>query len=131
MLYLNNLNILRMAELFRNKEFYLPVYLDYRGRIYNYCHTLTYQNMYLARALLNFSTGGELNKDNFNYLILYATNLFGFSKQSNTIKDTWFDTHKNYIDSFKSNKHEDWDWNFLNTSDEPFQAIAICKLLTQ
>jgi DNA-directed RNA polymerase len=68
-----------------------------------------------------------LNKDNFNYLILYATNLFGFSKQSNTLKDTWFDTHKNYINSLKSNNYKDWDWGFLKTSSEPFQAIA-CDL---
>lgn len=49
------LNILSIANIFRNvSEFYIPVRLDYRGRIYTSTEFLTYQGNELSKSLLLF-----------------------------------------------------------------------------
>lgn len=50
------LEILNLAFILRSwPEFFLPVRLDYRGRIYCNTSSLNYQGIELAKALLNFS----------------------------------------------------------------------------
>jgi DNA-directed RNA polymerase len=51
-------NILGLATIFREvPSFYLPVRLDYRGRLYCLTEYLNYQGVELAKSLLLFSIG--------------------------------------------------------------------------
>lgn len=60
-IYYNNLNTIKIASLYKEKIFYLPTFLDFRGRIYSKVTYLSYIAGDLARALLEFNT--ETNKD--------------------------------------------------------------------
>jgi DNA-directed RNA polymerase len=66
-------NILNIALLFRDEVFFLPVFMDFRGRIYPMVNYLTYQGGDVARSLLNFHRSGGNN----NHILIYLCNVFG------------------------------------------------------
>ena len=116
-------NILNIAVLYRNAEFYFPVFADFRGRIYPITNFLSYQGNDLARSLLLFSDGEKINKEGNKYLDVYLANLAGYDKLS---WDTRLKKSKEIIkeiiqmDSILDyfNKHSD-------KISEPFQFISI------
>lgn len=75
------LEILNIANIFRSRlKFYIPVRLDYRGRIYCNAHYLNYQGIDLAKSLLQFAIGEKVYiKDSLsiNYLKIFGANCFG------------------------------------------------------
>jgi len=74
-------NILGLSVLFKNiPAFYMPVRLDYRGRLYCITEYLNYQGIELAKSLLAFHYGEKvlLNDDSsINYLKIYGSNCYG------------------------------------------------------
>ena len=57
------MNILGLALLYKNiPEFYIPVRIDNRGRVYCMVDYLHYQGIELAKSLLLFSRGEKINK---------------------------------------------------------------------
>ena len=52
--YFHYYNTIFQATLYKDISFYLPTFLDFRGRIYTKCSYLTYQGVDLARGLLEF-----------------------------------------------------------------------------
>jgi len=74
-------NILGLARAYSNiHEFYLPVRIDYRGRLYCVSEYLNYQSNELAKSLLLFSKGEIINKTDsraISYLKAYGANCFG------------------------------------------------------
>jgi DNA-directed RNA polymerase len=78
--------ILDIANLYRDcSQFYIPLRLDQRGRIYCESHYLNYQGSDLAKALLLFANPGYINRDDeyaIRYFYAYGANCFGYSKQS-------------------------------------------------
>jgi DNA-dependent RNA polymerase len=97
-------SILNIADCYINvKEFFIPVRIDYRGRIYCNSSFLNYQGNELAKSLLMFSKGEKINKNNWqsvNYLKIYGANCFGnkLNKESATTRINWVnDNHENII----------------------------------
>ena len=79
-------NILGLASAFLNvPEFYFPVNLDFRGRLNCVSEYLNYQSSDLARSLLVFSRGEDIDKTDevsINYLKVYGASCFGLSRMS-------------------------------------------------
>ena len=79
-------NILGLASVFSNvASFYLPVHLDFRGRLNCIPEYLNYQSNSLAKSLLLFSKGEIINKSNkeaIEYLKIYGATCFGLDKKS-------------------------------------------------
>lgn len=73
---------LMLASLYRDEEFYLPVFCDFRGRLYTQNTILTYQGNDLSRALLLFSEKELINYFGKEALLVYFANLCGFDKLS-------------------------------------------------
>lgn len=79
-------NIINIAILFRGERIYLPVFMDFRGRIYPLVSYLSYQGGDVARSLLNFYrpsknlSEGELS--NNQHILIYLCNVFGKNKLS-------------------------------------------------
>ena len=73
--------IIAIAEKFETvPEIFIPVRIDYRGRIYCSSNYLNYQGTELAKALLLFSKGEQISKTNIdalNYLKIFGANCFG------------------------------------------------------
>ncbi len=51
------LNILNLASLYRDKSFYLPCFMDFRGRIYPMVNYLSIQSTDIARSLFILDSG--------------------------------------------------------------------------
>ncbi|GAA4828669.1 hypothetical protein [Streptomyces ziwulingensis] len=74
-------NILGLAKVFSDiPEFYLPVRLDFRGRMNCVSQYFNYQSTELAKSLLLFSKGEKLMKNDnigINYFKAYGGSCFG------------------------------------------------------
>jgi len=70
-----------LATIFRNvPSIYLPVRIDYRGRLYCITEYLNYQGIELSKGLLEFSIGEKVkltNQEAINYLKIFGANCFG------------------------------------------------------
>jgi hypothetical protein len=110
------LNILGLATIFSEVPcFYLPVRLDYRGRLYCVTEYLNYQGIELAKGLLQFSIGEKVClSDDFaiNYLKIFGANCFGNKLEKQSFKDriAWVDNNLedivNYDNGVLLNKAE-------------------------
>lgn len=74
-------NILNIAQLFKGEIFYLPVFMDFRGRIYPMANYLTYQGGDVARSLLSFHRSDYIGGNN-NHILIYLYNVYSNGKLS-------------------------------------------------
>jgi hypothetical protein len=72
--------ILAVAIIFQNNKFYIPTFLDFRGRIYTSVEYLSYQASDLSRSLILFFNGCKIENNNIRYVLQYLANLSGKSK---------------------------------------------------
>jgi DNA-directed RNA polymerase len=84
-------NIINMALIFKDVKFYLPTFMDFRGRIYPYVSYLSYQGNDLARALLNFADSEPITAKGFEYMQLYLASTYGHSSLTFEERLAWFD----------------------------------------
>jgi hypothetical protein len=103
-------NILGLANVFSNvPEFFIPVRLDYRGRMNCITEYLNYQSTELAKSLLLFSKAENIIKSDvksINYLKAYGANCFGnkLDKKSWYDRIKWVDDNLNGIINFRDGK---------------------------
>jgi len=99
------LNTLMIANLFKDQVFYIPTFMDFRGRLYSKVSYLSYQGGDMARSLIQFYSPNDNlfkiknNKDPFNtslnYIKQYAGNVYNLSKKNIKTKIKWCDTFIN------------------------------------
>jgi DNA-directed RNA polymerase len=74
-------NVLALANIYQDIEkFYIPVMLDFRGRVYCETNYLNYQGSELAKCLLLFANPAKVSKSNIeaiNNLKIHGANLYG------------------------------------------------------
>lgn len=63
-------------------EIFLPIYMDFRGRIYTRTTWVTYQGVDLQKGLLHFPKGQPLDKAAEEALALHVTGLMGMDKKA-------------------------------------------------
>jgi DNA-directed RNA polymerase len=87
-------------------RFYIPVHLDYRGRMHQGGGLLTYTGgSDLARGLLEFADGERLNDDGVRWLAWHAVQMWGHSQVSTTtfgdvtLVLLWLREHVNWRDA--------------------------------
>lgn len=66
---------------FRDKIFWLPHNMDFRGRVYPIPPHLTHLGSDLARSILIFALKKPLGPDGLDWLKLHAINLTGLKKK--------------------------------------------------
>lgn len=104
------ISIIAIAQMFRNvPELYIPVRLDYRGRMYCNVEFLHYQGIDLAKALLKFSKGEKVYLSDINsikYLKIFGANCYGnkLDKQSFIDRINWIDSNEEDIINFENGK---------------------------
>ena len=121
------LNIINIASLYRDQEFYFPVFVDFRGRVYPLSHYLNYQGGDLARSLLLFanSYGEVMNDIGQECLNIYLANLAGYDKLSwNDRLDKVPEIIKSYSEQAKISPMKYVEANIEKIS-EPFQFLSI------
>ena len=71
---------------YRNKIFWLPHNLDFRGRVYPVPPYLNHLSSDLGRSLLLFAKGKPLGPNGLDWLKLHVINLTNF-KKGNSVKE--------------------------------------------
>jgi hypothetical protein len=118
-------NILGLAIAYSNiHEFYLPVRLDYRGRLYCTSEYLNYQSNELAKSLILFSKPEYISKIDstaLNYLKAYGANCYGnkLDKKSWNDRIKWVDDNLYNIINFRKGE-------LINKSGNKLLFIAFC-----
>lgn len=116
---------LSLANHFRDKTFWLPHNMDFRGRVYPVPPHLTHVGSDLNRSLLHFHQKQPLGEKGLTWLKLHCINLTGLKKRDSvherlafaeSIFDDIIDSADNPIDG------RQW-WL---KSDEPWQTLGAC-----
>nr|QWO71472.1 RNA polymerase [Termitomyces sp. T70a] len=120
-------NIINLATLYKDQEFYLLVFVNFRGRIYPLSNYLNYQGGDLARSLILFADGysEKLNETGIECLNIYLANLASYDKlpwnrrlsKVNGVVD-------DYLDSLRVSKVKYIEDN-IDRITEPFQFMSI------
>jgi len=117
------INILGLATIFRDiSSIYLPVRLDYRGRLYCVTEYLNYQGIELAKGLLQFSNGEKVNlNDDFaiKYLKVFGANCYGLGKKSLFDRIAWVDDNLENIINFDNGV-------LLNKAENKILFLSFC-----
>jgi DNA-directed RNA polymerase len=121
------LNIINLAYLYKDQEFYLPVFVDFRGRVYPLSNYLNYQGGDLARSLLLFADcyGEIINEIGIECLNIYLANLAGYDKLSwNNRLNKVPEIVKEYLEcaTISSTKYIEQN---IDRISEPFQFMSI------
>lgn len=116
-------NVIGLADTFENvPEFYIPVRMDYRGRIYCESDYLNYQGTELAKSLLLFARGEKILKcdeNSINYLKIFGANCYGnkIDKLSFSERIKWVDDNLDDIRNFHNGK-------LISEAESKFMFIA-------
>jgi DNA-directed RNA polymerase len=85
-------NILKYANLYQDIKFYIPCFIDWRGRIYT--KYLTYQGGSLSKSLIITSKKREITTDIGLYgFKIYTAMCYGLTSESNDSKLNWFNNN--------------------------------------
>ena len=118
-------NILGLAKVFSLiPEFFIPVRLDYRGRMNCVSQYLNYQSNELAKSLLLFSKGEKIMKNDMiaiSYLKAYGANCFG----NKLDKKSWLDRSK-WVDDNVNNIRDYTNGILISQSENKFLFTAFC-----
>lgn len=118
-------NILGLARAYSKiHEFYLPVRLDFRGRVNCISEYLNYQSNELAKSLLLFSKPEKIGKTDsraIGYLKAYGANCYGnkLDKKSWNERIDWIDNNLDNIINFRNGE-------LISQSDNKLLFIAFC-----
>ncbi|CAL1300720.1 unnamed protein product [Larinioides sclopetarius] len=119
---------LSIANHFRDKVFWFPHNLDFRGRAYPTPPHFNHLGNDLIRSILLFAEGQPLGKHGLDWLKIQLINLTGFKKRDPHRIRLQFANEKipEILDSAdRPFEGEQW-WR---TSDKPWQTLACCKEL--
>lgn len=116
---------LSLANHYRDKVFWLPHNMDFRGRVYPIPPYLSHLGTDLARSLLVFHRAKPLGPDGFSWLKLHCINLTGHKKRESVQSRLQYaeEMMDNIVDS-ADNPLTGRKW--WVTSDEPWQTLATC-----
>lgn len=117
---------LSLANHFRDRPFWLPLNLDFRGRAYTLPPHLTHLGADLGRSLMMFHQKKKLGVDGLTWLKLHCINLTGLKKRDSVRERLLFaeEVLDEILDS-ADNPMEGRRW-WVN-SEEPWQTLAVCK----
>jgi DNA-directed RNA polymerase len=116
---------LSLANHFRDRPFWLPLNLDFRGRAYSLPPHLSHLGGDLGRSLIKFYKKKKLGVDGLSWLKLHCINLTGLKKRDSVRERLLFaeEVMDEILDS-ADNPLEGRRWWIQ--SDEPWQTLATC-----
>ena len=118
--------IINLAEQFKEYvTMYFPIQLDFRGRAYCVPAFLNYQSINGAKALLNFSQGKGITKENRGvfWLSVHGANMWGNDKVSFEDREKWTYDNADWIKACAEDPIGNRQWE---DADNAFQFLAFC-----
>lgn len=116
---------LSLANHFRDRVFWLPHNMDFRGRVYPIPPHLNHLGSDLARSMLIFHQKKKLGVDGFMWLKLHCINLTGLKKRDSIRERLLFaeQVMDDILDSADRPLNGRMWWA---KSDEPWQTLSAC-----
>ncbi|KAK9307504.1 hypothetical protein QLX08_002136 [Tetragonisca angustula] len=124
-LWCDTLYKLSIANHYRNKIFWLPHNLDFRGRVYPVPPYLNHLSSDLGRSLLLFAKGKPLGPNGLDWLKLHVINLTNF-KKGNSVKERLKYANENMDNIIDSATKPLTGKMWWKQSEEPWQTLAAC-----
>ena len=117
---------LSIANHLRDRTFWLPHNLDFRGRVYSVPPHLQHLGGDLSRGLLLFAVGKPLGPNGLQWLKTHLVNLTGSKKQSSIEERIAFadEMMPQILDSADQPLDGQGWWT---RSEDPWQTLACCK----
>lgn len=113
-------------ELSEHEQFYLPVNLDFRSRLY-FCCSFNYHREDWIKSLFTFQRGYKVDGNNAYWLMVHLANCGDFGKISKEPLDArvkWVEANHDRIIAATENFVETFDdWS---KADKPFCYLAAC-----
>ncbi|XP_075153749.1 mitochondrial RNA polymerase [Haematobia irritans] len=124
-LWCDTLYRLSLANHYRNKVFWLPHNMDFRGRVYPVPPHLNHLGSDLARSMLIFDQPQPLGVDGFSWLKLHCINLTGLKKRD-SVRERLLYAEEVMPDILDSADNPLTGRRWWAKSDEPWQTLACC-----
>uniref|UniRef100_W8B9K7 DNA-directed RNA polymerase n=2 Tax=Ceratitis capitata TaxID=7213 RepID=W8B9K7_CERCA len=124
-LWCDTLYRLSLANHYRDRVFWLPHNMDFRGRVYPIPPHLNHLGSDLARSMLVFDQMKPLGPDGFSWLKLHCINLTGLKKRDSVRERLLYaeEIMGEILDSADNPLTGNMWWT---QSDEPWQTLACC-----
>eukprot|EP00795_Rhopilema_esculentum_P010397 gene10397-19094_t len=120
---------LSVANHLREKIFWLPGNVDFRGRVYPVPPHCAHMGNDVARGMLLFGRGRPLGEDGLDWLKVHLVNLHGSLKKASLKERIDFaDEKMDEITDSADNPLDGRKW--WQAGDEPWQCLAICTEIT-
>ncbi|XP_030382801.1 DNA-directed RNA polymerase, mitochondrial isoform X2 [Scaptodrosophila lebanonensis] len=116
---------LSLANHYRDKVFWLPHNMDFRGRVYPVPPHLNHLGSDLARSMLIFDQAQPLGVDGFSWLKLHCINLTGLKKRD-SVRERLLYAEEIMSDILDSADNPLTGRMWWAQSDEPWQTLACC-----
>jgi hypothetical protein len=120
-------NILGLANLLVDggvEKFYLPVKLDYRGRVYCTSDLINYQGTVLSKSLLLFANESKVYVNNEN--AIYFLKIFGANCFGNKIDKDSYNNRANWVNENETDIIDFENGNLINKANKKLLFIAFC-----
>ena len=121
---------LSLANHYRDRVFWLPHNMDFRGRVYPIPPHLNHLGSDLARCLLVFHQKKKLGVDGFMWLKLHCINLTGLKKRE-SVRERLLYAESVMDDILDSADHPLDGRKWWTKSDEPWQTLSCCMEITK
>jgi DNA-directed RNA polymerase len=118
--------IIYLADKFKTfATIFFPIQLDFRGRAYCVPTFLNYQSINGAKALLNFSKGKPITKENRGvfWLAVHGANMYGEDKSTFEDREKWTKDNEAMIVACAEDPMSNRQWEQGSNS---FQFLAFC-----
>ncbi|CAO1371112.1 unnamed protein product [Diamesa hyperborea] len=116
---------LSLANHYRDRVFWLPHNMDFRGRVYPVPPHLNHLGSDLARSLLVFHQAKPLGIDGFSWLKLHCINLTGLKKRD-SVRERLLYAQEIMDDILDSADNPLTGKMWWTKSDEPWQTLSCC-----
>ncbi|XP_017021954.1 DNA-directed RNA polymerase, mitochondrial [Drosophila kikkawai] len=116
---------LSLAQHYRDKVFWLPHNMDFRGRVYPVPPHLNHLGSDLARSMLIFDQAQPLGVDGFSWLKLHCINLTGLKKRD-SVRERLLYAEEIMPEILDSADNPLTGRQWWAKSDEPWQTLACC-----
>lgn len=113
------------CDLNNENSFFIPYFIDWRGRIYCDSDVFSHQGTELCKSLIQFKDGCTLNDEGLKNLKIYTANCFGLDKNSIMDRLKWVDDNFNKIINININI------DLLFEAKEPLIFLACCLELKE
>lgn len=116
--------VLWLAEKFKDRTFYYPYQLDFRGRVYPVPLFLHPQGDDVQRGLLMFAEGKPIGSpEGAKWLAIHGAGCWGVDKVSLEDRVRWIEEHEEVI---LAAANDPLSHTFWAEAEKPWQALAFC-----